>query len=60
MFDRYLKLFQFFIKNLLKYISFNEIVEYVNVLNCIVCNDIYVINSNFMDDIIVSIKFKGY
>ena len=36
------------------------IAEHVNVSNRTVRNDIHVINSNFMDDIIVSIKSKGY
>ncbi len=60
MLDRHLKLLQFFIKNPSKHISSNEIAEHVNVSNRTVRNDIHVINSNFMDDIIVSIKSKGY
>lgn len=60
MLDRHLKLLQFFIKNPSKHISSNEIAEHVNVSNRTVRNDIQVINSNFMDDIIVSIKSKGY
>ncbi|MBS3611944.1 helix-turn-helix domain-containing protein, partial [Staphylococcus aureus] len=51
---------QFFIKNPSKHISSNEIAKHVNVSNRTVRNDIQVINSNFMDDIIVSIKSKGY
>ncbi|CAI3034068.1 transcription antiterminator, BglG family [Staphylococcus aureus] len=60
MLDRHLKLLQFFIKNPSKHISSNEIAKHVNVSNRTVRNDIQVINSNFMDDIIVSIKSKGY
>ncbi len=60
MFDRELKVVEFFIKNGWKDISCNEIGKDVNVWKGRVGNDMEVMNSNFMDDIMVSIKCKGY
>lgn len=60
MLDRQLKLVHLFLINPSKHLSSDEIAEHINVSNRTVRNDIHVINSNFMDDIIVSIKSKGY
>lgn len=60
MLDRHMQIIQLFIKNSAKTLSSDEISEYINVSNRTVRNDIHVINSNFMDNIIISIKSKGY
>lgn len=60
MLDRQLKLVHLFLINPSKHLSSDEIAEHINVSNRTVRNDIHVINSNFMDDVIISIKSKGY
>ncbi|CDR52089.1 BglG family transcription antiterminator [Staphylococcus schweitzeri] len=60
MLDRHMQIIQLFIKNPVKTLSSDEISEYINVSNRTVRNDIHVINSNFMDNIIISVKSKGY
>ena len=60
MLDRQMQIIHLFIKNSMKTLSSDEISEFINVSNRTVRNDIHVINSNFMDNIIISVKSKGY
>lgn len=60
MINRQIKLIQLLINNAQTYISGNEVSAYLNVSNRTVRNDIKVINSTFIDNLIVSVKSRGY
>ena len=60
MINRQIKLIQLLISNAQTYISGNEVSAYLNVSNRTVRNDIKVINSTFIDNLIVSVKSRGY
>jgi len=57
---RQIKLIQLLINNAQTYVSGNKVSAYLNVSNRTVRNDIKVINSTFIDNLIVSVKSRGY
>ncbi|MEJ7159775.1 BglG family transcription antiterminator [Staphylococcus caprae] len=60
MINRHIKLIQLLLNNAQTYISGNEVSNYLNVSNRTVRNDIKVINATFIDEVIVSVKSRGY
>lgn len=60
MLDRHLNLIQLFLKNIDTYLNAQDISKYLNVSNRTIRNDIKYLNSEFLPNVIVSVKSKGY
>ncbi|MDQ7114161.1 BglG family transcription antiterminator [Staphylococcus simulans] len=60
MIERQIKLIQLFINNAEQYLTSDDIATFLNVSNRTTRNDIKAVNTNFMKDLIVSVKSRGY
>ncbi|SQE72894.1 putative transcriptional regulator [Staphylococcus simulans] len=60
MIERQIKLIQLFINNAEQYLTSDDTATFLNVSNRTTRNDIKAVNTNFMKDLIVSVKPRGY
>ncbi|WP_412518921.1 BglG family transcription antiterminator [Staphylococcus simulans] len=60
MIERQIKLVRLFVNNAEQYLTSDDIATYLNASNRTVRNDIKVINTSFMKNLIVSVKSRGY
>ena len=58
--DRHVKLIKLLLLNSESYLNGNEIADYLSVSNRTVRNDIKYINSEIIEDVIMSVKGRGY
>ena len=60
MLERHVKLIRLMLINRNQFLNADEIARYLNVSNRTARNDIQYINSEILDDLIVSVKGRGY
>ncbi|MDT3993750.1 BglG family transcription antiterminator [Mammaliicoccus fleurettii] len=60
MLDRHVKLIKLLLLNSESYLNGNEIADYLNVSNRTVRNDIKYINTEIIENVIISVKGRGY